>query len=369
MAKQLQLTIPEPCHEGWENMTPSEKGRFCDSCQKQVIDFSVMSDREVAEFFKRSLRSSKGESVCGHFKAGQLDHAIDIPKKRIPWIKYFFQFTIPAFLLSIKVSAQRSPGKTTTNTARNTTLPEKGSPAHSGTGFISLAEDTAIIPAVSSSLRSNDMIDGMVASAYLRPQQVYTGKIVNESGEPLVGATIMIKGTKIGMAAGPGGEFSLKTKKIVSELVLQASYIGYETLELRVDANSPASLTMVLKERDDRFVQGFIICVRPPVKKEVKNVPLMHSVSNDTKAAFTVFPNPVAQGSKLNIAWKKIKEGDYSLSLSDQSGGSVYQQNVKINAEIKELGIQLPTVAAGSYFLVLVNQKTGKKLTEKIIIQ
>ena len=30
----------------------------------------------------------------------QLDRDIDIPKKRIPWLKYFFQFAIPAFLAS-----------------------------------------------------------------------------------------------------------------------------------------------------------------------------------------------------------------------------------------------------------------------------
>src|SRR5690349_7497340 len=103
MAKQLQLTIPEPCHEGWENITPSEKGRFCDSCQKQVVDFSEMSDRQIAEFFKKPSTGS----VCGRFMTDQLEREIEIPCKRIPWIRYFFQFALPAFLLSIKASAQK----------------------------------------------------------------------------------------------------------------------------------------------------------------------------------------------------------------------------------------------------------------------
>jgi len=51
MAKQLQLQIPSPCHENWENMSQVEKGRFCASCEKKVIDFSYMSDREIALFF------------------------------------------------------------------------------------------------------------------------------------------------------------------------------------------------------------------------------------------------------------------------------------------------------------------------------
>ena len=55
MSKKIQLTIDEPCHENWDGMTPVEKGKFCGACQKQVVDFSNMSDRQVAEFFKKTL--------------------------------------------------------------------------------------------------------------------------------------------------------------------------------------------------------------------------------------------------------------------------------------------------------------------------
>jgi hypothetical protein len=103
MAKKIQLTIPEPCHENWDNMAPVEKGRFCGSCQKQVVDFSNMSDREVAHFFKKPSTGS----VCGRFMQDQLNRNIEIPKKRIPWVKYFFQIALPAFLLSTKISAQK----------------------------------------------------------------------------------------------------------------------------------------------------------------------------------------------------------------------------------------------------------------------
>jgi hypothetical protein len=103
--KKLNLSIPTPCHENWEQMTQEEKGRFCGSCQKTVIDFTSMSDRQLAEFFKRPKND-----VCGRFNNDQLEREIPIPKKRIPWIKYFFQFTWPAFMLGLKSCTNNTTG-------------------------------------------------------------------------------------------------------------------------------------------------------------------------------------------------------------------------------------------------------------------
>ncbi len=44
----IKINIAEPCHENWEKMLDEEKGKFCLSCQKQVVDFSRMT-------MKRSL--------------------------------------------------------------------------------------------------------------------------------------------------------------------------------------------------------------------------------------------------------------------------------------------------------------------------
>src|SRR5688500_5230736 len=107
MSKKIQLSIPKPCHENWDAMTPVEKGKFCGSCQKQVVDFSNMSDRQVAEFFKKPSIGS----VCGRFMTDQLEREIEIPKKRIPWFKYFFQFALPAFLVYMNASSAIAQGK------------------------------------------------------------------------------------------------------------------------------------------------------------------------------------------------------------------------------------------------------------------
>lgn len=63
----MKLTIPEPCHENWENMTLDEKGRFCAICSKTVRDFTSFSDEELVSQF------ASNEKSCGRFHKHQLN--------------------------------------------------------------------------------------------------------------------------------------------------------------------------------------------------------------------------------------------------------------------------------------------------------
>ncbi len=69
MEKFYKISIPKPCHEDWNKMTPKEKGRFCDSCAKTVIDFTKMSSSQVQDF----IHTNQNTKMCGHFKRSQLD--------------------------------------------------------------------------------------------------------------------------------------------------------------------------------------------------------------------------------------------------------------------------------------------------------
>jgi hypothetical protein len=73
----LKISIPTPCHEDWNKMTPDETGRHCCSCAKSVVDFTGMSDDEVKHFF---INKKEDERVCGRFKQTQLHRiVIELP--------------------------------------------------------------------------------------------------------------------------------------------------------------------------------------------------------------------------------------------------------------------------------------------------
>src|SRR5438045_3930171 len=66
MKKPFSLSIPRPCHENWNSFSPTAKGGFCASCQKEVIDFTNWTDDRIKHYFKTS------GGTCGRFRQDQL---------------------------------------------------------------------------------------------------------------------------------------------------------------------------------------------------------------------------------------------------------------------------------------------------------
>ncbi len=63
---QYKIHIPAPCHESWANMSPTEKGRFCTSCKKEVTDFTAMTESQIYLYVKGK------DAVCGRVTSKQL---------------------------------------------------------------------------------------------------------------------------------------------------------------------------------------------------------------------------------------------------------------------------------------------------------
>lgn len=96
MHNKIQLNISEPCHENRANMTPTEKGKFCGACRKPVLDFTALSDSQIAAFFVKH----KHTDVCGRMHAQRLNRPLQPPTPTTKILPCVLGIGIPALLLS-----------------------------------------------------------------------------------------------------------------------------------------------------------------------------------------------------------------------------------------------------------------------------
>ena len=73
-----------------------------------------------------------------------------------------------------------------------------------------------------------------------------TGKVVDASGMPVIGAAVIIKGTTIGTSTGVDGDFSLQVPPPSADAVLEINYLGYEPIAQTV--GSRTNITFTLRE-------------------------------------------------------------------------------------------------------------------------
>lgn len=111
-----QINIPQPCHQDWNKMNPEQSGRFCSECEKTVIDFTAMSDKQLLEYLKKS------KHLCGRFNDEQVENT-NVPVEVITYrrrnkIKLFsvITFFIAKLLSSSPANAQDSTDMKTIST-------------------------------------------------------------------------------------------------------------------------------------------------------------------------------------------------------------------------------------------------------------
>ncbi|TDX13984.1 hypothetical protein [Flavobacterium sp. S87F.05.LMB.W.Kidney.N] len=111
MESKHKITVPKPCHENWNIMTPNDNGRFCISCSKTVVDFTSMLPDEIQSFFIRN----QNKNVCGRFKKSQLDSiTIQIPNRVLhSQTRYHKMFLLALFITmgTTLFSCQNKDGK------------------------------------------------------------------------------------------------------------------------------------------------------------------------------------------------------------------------------------------------------------------
>lgn len=185
----INITIPEPCHESWDTMTPTEKGRFCQLCTKEVIDFTKSSDEQIIKHL-----NSNG-NVCGRFSGKQLNRDLTLTRKeQTNYFSFLFSGLFSfALLNTVPVVAQGKPRVEQTD-KKYTSIPLKNT----------LTKDSVTV----------------------------SGTIVDENNIPLPGVTILIKGSTKEVVTDYDGKYSITTHH---NDILKFLFVGYNTIEKQID--------------------------------------------------------------------------------------------------------------------------------------
>ncbi|OIQ29034.1 MAG: hypothetical protein BM564_07435 [Bacteroidetes bacterium MedPE-SWsnd-G2] len=202
MKKAIKINIQEPCHENWNLMTPNTKGRFCNSCQKTVIDFTTKTDRQIATI------TSTQTNLCGRFRSTQLNKNLPITNQKSPFAtnKVFAALLAVSTISIPSLYSQGKIKKDSISIVESHKLPTK--------------KQTSILK-----------------------EKLFYGRVLDQDQLPLLGANIIIKGTSTGIQSDFDGEFSLKVKQGDTLII---SYITMKTIEyvLEEDSKNTFNLTM-----------------------------------------------------------------------------------------------------------------------------
>lgn len=191
----IGLSIKRPCSENFEKFTKTEQGGFCESCCKEVIDFSKMSDNELLNYFNTSNGKTCGRFNVSQLKTYELTHSIKKSET-----KSFIKYSLMGFSLVSLLSINNGYSQKKTKDK-----------------FHVLS-------------KSNEVKNDSIA---LKDTNFLTGVITDNKGEPLIGVNVYIKGTKKGTITDFDGNYSFSKDIIKDDTVLVASYLGFDTIEFK----------------------------------------------------------------------------------------------------------------------------------------
>jgi TonB-linked SusC/RagA family outer membrane protein len=73
-----------------------------------------------------------------------------------------------------------------------------------------------------------------------------SGRVTNERGEPVIGATVQLKGTSVATSTDADGRFRLNAPNATATLIV--SYVGYETQEVALGGRSAVTIALISRQ-------------------------------------------------------------------------------------------------------------------------
>ena len=194
---KYEIKIPKPCNSKWSEMTPTEKGMFCSSCEKEVIDFTNTSNYQLAQLLDGN------QKICGKFKARQLNREILSAEHN--------QFSKAGLLVGISTLLSIATPAFGQNKATEISIIEQ----------LNQKGEQSVLPK-----KESDSIQ-------------IKGNAFDTSGG-LASINIMIKGSSYGTQTDTDGNFSIPiaTKEFGNNPTLVFSSIGFKMQEIEVTAQT-----------------------------------------------------------------------------------------------------------------------------------
>lgn len=141
------------------------------------------------------------------------------------------------------------------------------------------------------------------------------GTVTDQSGEPLIGVSVTVPGTKIGAATDIDGNFGLTAD---ANAKLKFSYIGYLTMEEAVDGRSV--INVVMKENSEVLSEVVVIGYGTMDKKELTSA-ISHVSEKDFLSVSSLDPSMMIQGKVPGVSITNTGAGDPNNQASIQIRG------------------------------------------------
>ncbi|TMM58149.1 hypothetical protein FEE95_01600 [Maribacter algarum] len=205
MKNAIRISVEKPCPEKFENFSPTSDGGFCDSCQKEVIDFTTMTSEDILTHF-----STNSGKTCGRFKPSQLKkyEPMMTSKSNNSFLSRGLAIMSFSLLSLCAVSNLQAQEVASINAPTQTEL----------------------------SVLGRTVVMGDIAIE----QYTVKGTVVDEENLPLAGVNVVLKGTRMGVVTDLDGKFEFPRALDIDD-VLIFSYIGYNPKEYTVVADTFAN--------------------------------------------------------------------------------------------------------------------------------
>ena len=156
----------------------------------------------------------------------------------------------------------------------------------------------------------------VLSTASMWAQQIsISGTVSDPSGEPLIGVSVTVPGTKIGAATDIDGHYSLSAD---AKATLRFTYIGYKTQDIAI--NGKNTINVVMEENSELLEEVVVVGYGTMDKKELTSA-ISHVSEKDFLTVSTLDPSMMIQGKVPGVSITNTGAGDPNNQASIQIRG------------------------------------------------